>query len=64
MNVSTACIREKIIAHEVLVVKNYGKRPVGRPRHRWKIILIFILKSGRIWFQLIQGRTGWLGFVN
>jgi len=38
--------------------KYYGRRPVGRPRHRWKIILKGILKSGRTWFLLVQGRIG------
>jgi hypothetical protein len=64
MHLSTAFMREKIIAHKILVGKNYGRGPVGRPRHRWKIILKCVLKSERKWFRLVQGRTGWLVFVN
>jgi len=33
----------------------YGKRPLGRPKHRWKIILKWIFKmwDGEAW-------TGWI----
>jgi len=42
-----------------------GKRPLGRPRHRWKIILKWIFKKcvGEAWTRLIRlriGKGGWL----
>ena len=33
--------------HRVLVGKPEGKRPLGRPRRRWGIILRWIFRSGR-----------------
>jgi hypothetical protein len=40
--------------HRVLVGKPEGKRPLGRPRHRWGIILRWI-------FRKLEGvvETGW-----
>jgi hypothetical protein len=31
-----ACMREKRNAYRILVGKLEGKRPLGRPRHRWE----------------------------
>jgi hypothetical protein len=31
--------------HRVLVGKLEGKRPLGRPRHRWRIILRWIFRK-------------------
>jgi len=31
-----ACMEERRVANRVLVGKPEGKRPVGRPRHRWE----------------------------
>jgi hypothetical protein len=36
---------EKRVAYRVLVGKPEGKRPLGRKRHRWRIILIGCLRS-------------------
>jgi hypothetical protein len=33
-------------AYIILVLKPEGKRPLGRPRRRWKIIFEWILGSG------------------
>jgi len=33
--------------HRVLVGKPEGKRPLGRPRRRWEIILRWIFRIGR-----------------
>jgi len=35
--------------HGVLVGKREGKRPLGKPRRRWEIILRWIVGSGRGW---------------
>ena len=40
--------------HNVLVGKPEGKRPLGRPRHRWEVILKWILRK---WERVV--RTGW-----
>jgi hypothetical protein len=29
-------MKEERIAYKVLVTKSEGKRPLGRPRHRWE----------------------------
>jgi hypothetical protein len=31
-----ACMRKKITPYSLLVEKPEGKRPLGRPKHRWK----------------------------
>jgi len=38
----------------------YGKRPLGRPRHKWKIIVKCIFKKwdGEAWTRLIRFRIG------
>jgi hypothetical protein len=43
----------------------YRKRPLGKPRHRWKIIFKWIFKKwdGEAWTRLIRlgiGKGGWL----
>ena len=40
--------------HRVLVGRPEGKRPLGRPRRRWGIILRWIFRN---WARV--GRTGW-----
>jgi hypothetical protein len=44
----------------ILVRKPEVKRPLGRPRHRWRIIFKFILGKygGKVWTELIWLRTG------
>jgi hypothetical protein len=53
--------------YRVLVGKPEGKRPLGRPRHRWedniKIDLREIGIDGAIWIQLAQDRVHWRAFV-
>jgi hypothetical protein len=45
-----------------------GKRPLGRPRHRWedniKLDLREIGINGANWIQLAQDRVQWQAFVN
>jgi hypothetical protein len=33
-----ACTREMSSAYKILVVKPEGKKPLRRPRHRWKVM--------------------------
>jgi hypothetical protein len=44
---------------KILVEKPEGKRPLGRPRRRWRIILewIFGQKGGKMWTGFIWLRT-------
>jgi hypothetical protein len=50
------------------VRKSEGKRPVGRPRHRWvdsnKIYLREIKWRDRDWVHLTQDRDQWRALVN
>jgi hypothetical protein len=52
----------------VLVGRPEGKRPLGRPRHRWedniKMDLREIGIDGANWIQLAQDRFQWQAFVN
>jgi hypothetical protein len=54
--------------YRVLVGKPEGKRPLGRPRHRWedniKMDLRGIGINGANWIQLAQDRVQWPAFVN
>jgi hypothetical protein len=51
-----------------LVGKPEGKRPLGRPRHRWvdniKMDLIEMWLSIMDWIGLAQDRYGWRALVN
>jgi hypothetical protein len=51
-----------------LVGRPEGKRPLGRPRHRWedniKMDLEEIGIDGANWIQLAQDRVQWWAFVN
>jgi hypothetical protein len=43
------------------------KRPLGRPRHRWGIILKSIFKKwygDMDWIELVQDRDRWWALVN
>jgi hypothetical protein len=54
--------------YRVLVEKNKGKRPLGRPRPRWDYnIKIYLQKVGwRVmdWIDLAQDRERWRALVN
>jgi hypothetical protein len=54
--------------YRVLVGRPKGKRPLGRPRHRWenniKMDLREIGVDGVNWIQLAQDRVQWWAFVN
>jgi hypothetical protein len=53
-------------AYSILIRKPEGKRPFGR--HRWRIILKFILKEiaweAVNWIQLVQDRVLWRALVD
>jgi hypothetical protein len=54
--------------YRVFVGRPEGKRPLGRPRHRWehniKLDLREIGIDGKNWIQLAQDRVRWRAFVN
>jgi len=52
--------------HRVLVGKPEGKRPLGRPRHRWEDIKMDLLEVGGAgdWMELAQDRDSWRALVN
>ena len=54
--------------HRVLVGKPEGKRPLGRPRRRWKDNIKMDLQEvgcgGMDWIELAQDRDRWRTLVN
>jgi hypothetical protein len=53
---------ERRDACRVLVGKPEGKRPFGRPRHRWEDILMDLQEvgcGGMDWIELAQDRDRW-----
>jgi hypothetical protein len=59
---------EKRNAYRLLVRKPEGKRPLGRPRHRWvdniKMDLLEIGWGGLDWIGLARDRDNWRALVN
>jgi hypothetical protein len=55
-------------AYRLLVVKPEGKRPLGRPRHKWVVnIRMDLLELGWgdvDWTGLVQDRKRWTALVN
>jgi hypothetical protein len=62
-----ACMGEDTGVHRVLVGKPEGKRPSGRPRHRWEDNIEMDLQEvGRghgDWMELAQDRDRWRALV-
>jgi hypothetical protein len=53
--------------YRVLVGKLEGKRPLGRPRHRWDDIKMDLQEvgcGGMDWIELAQDRNKWRTLVN
>jgi hypothetical protein len=54
--------------YKVLVGKPKGKRPLGRPRHRWeggiRMDLREISLGGVDWIRMAQGRDWWRAVVS
>jgi hypothetical protein len=63
-----ACMREGRGVYRVLVGRPKGKRPLGRPRHRWEDNIKMDLREtgidGANWIWLAQYRVQWQAFVN
>jgi hypothetical protein len=59
---------ERRLIFRVLVGKSEGKRPLGRPRHRWEDNIKTDLKEvgcgGMDWIKLTQERDRWWARVN
>ena len=63
-----ACMGEGRGVHRVLVWKPEGKRPLGRPRHRWedniKLDLQEVGAGCGDWMELAQYRERWRALVS
>jgi transcription termination factor 2 len=65
---NVACMGEVGGAYNILVGRPEGRRPLGRPRRRWKDNIKMDLREigfGDVdWIHLSQGRDRWRAFVN
>jgi len=62
-----AHLEEGRYVHRVLVGKPEGKKPLGRPRHRWEDNIQMELQEvegGGDWMELAQDRDRWWALVN
>jgi hypothetical protein len=55
-------------SNRILVGKPEGKRPLGRPRHKWKDNIEMdcgeIGWDGMDWIDLVQDRDHWMALMN
>jgi len=55
-------------SYRISVGRHEGKKPLGRPRHRWKDNIRMDLKEigweGVDWMHLVQDRDQWRALVN
>jgi hypothetical protein len=62
------CVEEKRGAYRILVGRPEGRRPPGRPRHRWENNIEMDLQKvgwvGMNWIELAQDRDRWRALVN
>jgi len=62
-----ACMEERRGVYMILVRKPEGKRPLGRPRHRWDDDINMDLQEvgcgGMDWIDLAQDRDRWWALV-
>jgi hypothetical protein len=62
-----ACMGEGRGVYRILVGRPEGKRPLGRPRHRWEDNIKMDLREIEIneanWIWLVQDRVCWWAFV-
>jgi len=58
-----ACMGESRVVYRVLVGKPEGKRPLGRPRHRWEENIKMDLQEVGCecvnWIDLAQNKDRW-----
>jgi hypothetical protein len=63
-----ACMEEKRSAYRALVGKPEGRRPLGRPMHKWEDNIKMDLRQvgwgGMDWISLAQDRDRWRSLVN
>jgi hypothetical protein len=58
---------EERSVYRVLVGKSEGKKPLGKPRHRWEDNIRMVLQEvgcGMDWIRLDQDRDKWWATVN
>jgi hypothetical protein len=56
-----------LLCYRILVGRPEGRRPLGRPRHRWEDNIKMGLQEvglGMEWIELAQDRDRWRALVN